>query len=298
MIHFQNIFDHSKPNRLLLYLRILHCLVFGDKFFINLSKLEDAKTQEWKINMIINDGIPILLNSIEKIIHSLSEPQSYSKAFTYIQCLQLFSKWIHFFTFSTATSLSYNKEALSSILKQVIHNRPQGIVIGVPKEVQSSAQPAPQSADKQINSNSLAEYENIFEEEVSNNFYVKLIVSNFHSTVLQFIQNTTKEDFKQFNFTNETETVYINLIEILIVLNEVNPESFKETVQWEYDKSVIMNLIFVEKSKNVRKVVENFFIIQSQYLKSIDIKTKTKAIRDIVNNHILNIYKRIYLGQV
>ena len=49
----------------------------------------------------------------------------------------------------------------------------------------------------------------------------------------------------------------------------MNPDCLRDMITFEQEHSIILNVLFVEKSKFVRKVVENFFIIISQS-KSID----------------------------
>jgi ubiquitin C-terminal hydrolase len=339
-INFQNIFNLSHPNQLLLYLRILNCLVFNDKYFLNLNKLEDSKRSEWKMNLLITDGINLLVDSISELVKKLKK-EAGVRGDIYIsvlvQCLQIFSNWLHYFTFSTAIAISPNKEHLTSTIKMIIHKRPAGITIGVvnqtstsdkkeqvsQKDSSSNATPTfgsphssfsqdiknPSQQNKQQKAFSILgaeEYENNYEEELATQFYIKLIADNIHLTILDFIEFASRgENIPKFS--TETEPVYMSVLEILMILNEINPQAFKDTVAYEVEKGFIINLLFVEKSKFVRKVVENLIIIltQSKALEGSSIvvkikekQIKTNNIKELVMKHILNNYKRIYSESV
>jgi ubiquitin C-terminal hydrolase len=328
LINFTYIFDFSKPNRLLLYLRLINCFIFNDKFFTNLTRLDETKRNEWKMNLLISGGINILVDMVRNIINHLDNisADSYCHIVTLLQCLQIVTKWLHYFTFSTAISLSPNKEALSQTIKQVIYKRPQGIHIGVltagqhgsvtPKNSSSQSHHTPTFGSphssfsegiksKKLNITGAEEYENNYEEELCNGYYLNLITSNFHLTILAFIKLASKQGINE-NYYMENEHIYLNLLEILIILNEMNPEAFRDIINYEVEDSFILNLLFIEKSKYVRKIVENIFTfltvsksIETFQNFQITIRAKVyRTVKEILMIHILNNYERIYSGQV
>ena len=89
-----------------------------------------------------------------------------------------------------------------------------------------------------------------------------------------------------------------------------SPESYKELVKLEMEHNLLINLLFIEKSKYVRKVVETLFILMSQSkisenqnlsVNRFEFKFKDKvykSVREILMVHIINNYKKIYDGQV
>jgi ubiquitin C-terminal hydrolase len=373
ILNFSNIFDITKPNKLLLYLRLISCLIFNDKFFSNVKKLDENKISEWKTNLLITDGLSLVLDSVSKIINLLPQfknHSNYESLETYLMILNILSKWLHFFTFSTAISISPTKETLSSIIKQTIFKRLQGVQIGVcsrsrdgnqlsgkennlnfigngntpnlnapltpgsmtPKSNNTPTFGSPHSSfsedtkskkiQKSFSIIGAEEYDTTFEEEVANSYYFKLICCNLHVDILKFIQFTSTQlnnnninDSSNLNYSiyTEKDQVYLQILEILIILNEINPQALKDTLTYEYSDSIIINLLFVEKCKFVRKIVENLFVILLTQYKSLDqlsvqnivnnipaLKNKTgvKSVKDILMLHILNNYKRIYSGQV
>jgi ubiquitin C-terminal hydrolase len=331
LINFKDIFDINKPNKLLLYLRLINCLIFNDKFFSNLMRFDENKRNEWKMNLLISGGINIIIDLIRNVITHVdnASPNNYSHISSLLQSLEIVTKWLHYFTFSTAISLSLGKEALSSTIKQVINKRPHGVHIGVaspsqggqhgsvtPKNSSSQSHQTPTFGSphssfsegiksKKLNIIGAEEYENNYEEELCNNYYLSLITSNFHITILSFIKLASKEGILE-SYYLENEHIYLNLLEILIILNEMNPEAFRDVINYEVENSIILNLLFIEKSKFVRKVVENIFTsfttsksVETFSNFQITIRGKTyKNVREILMMHILNNYERIYSGQV
>jgi ubiquitin C-terminal hydrolase len=328
LISFNDIFDYSKPNRLLLYLRLINCLIFNDKYFTGLTRLDEVKRNEWKMNLLISGGIGVIIDLVRNIINHLDNinSENYCHIVNLLQSMQIVTKWLHYFTFSTAISLSPNKEALSQTIKQVFYKRPQGVHIGVvstgqqghitPKNSSSQSQHTPTFGSphssfsegiksKKLNITGAEEYENNYEEELCNGYYLSLITTNFHLTILAFIKVASKQGMYD-NYYHENEHIYLNLLEILIILNEMNPEAFRDVINYEVENSIILNLLFIEKSKYVRKIVENIFtsLTVSKSIETfnnfqITIRGKVyKNVKEILMIHILNNYERIYSGQV
>jgi len=125
------------------------------------------------------------------------------------------------------------------------------------------------------------EYET-YDEEISNIFFSNVIQKEFHKQIFYFVSESQKfqlglgklSDYLSI-FQSENEGILLNLLEILMVLNDVkyiiiltinlkfSPDSFKELINFEMEHSLLINLLFTEKSKYVRKVVETLFSLMS-----------------------------------
>ena len=143
--------------KLIINLKLISTAIFNEKYFINTNKLEDSKCLEWKTNFIIIDGttyltsiVKLLLDRISKNNNNyysmyknnykanissnglLNKTDEHSILNTYNsivnnmlnEALYLIIKIIHYFCFSSAISLSSNKELLSNAIKIILNNRP------------------------------------------------------------------------------------------------------------------------------------------------------------------------------
>lgn len=169
-INFSKIFSSENLNITLFNLKVINCLIFNDKFFVNIGKLDDNKKLEWKINLISSDGIENLLKLLFDCIAELDIIKTFSvfnineeeknkqndpsltrsneeepglinininksnarlNIRTLYHILQILSKWVHYFTMCASFTISNLKENLNFVIKQIIQNRPQGLKVGV-----------------------------------------------------------------------------------------------------------------------------------------------------------------------
>lgn len=158
IIKFSNIFRIEDLNNTLFNLKIINCLIFNDKFFTNIGKLDDSKKLEWKINLIASDGIDDVLKLLIKCVEELENLQTSNnqlidkdtinspfndnytsfnkdintnKINVLYQIIQILSKWMHYFTMCASYSIANIKDNINFVVKQIIQNRPSGSKIGV-----------------------------------------------------------------------------------------------------------------------------------------------------------------------
>jgi hypothetical protein len=223
-------------------------------------------------------------------------------------------------TFSATISLAHVKDTLGNIIKMIIQKRPQGISPGFGSGSSPSKDSSPSHATPTFGSRDSSfsdtnkpqikkalitgaeEYDSNYEEEIANSLFISLIESNFHLNLFTFAKFASDSTVIRV-YSQDNESIYLNLIEILIVLTEMNPVAFKEIIDNETSSSLLINILFVEKSKFVRKMIENLFILLSQIklseVNKTELQNKTiKSVKELIIVHILNNYKRIYSDQV
>jgi len=265
-------------------------------------------------------GIKIVIETISEILRNLQEFKD-NPGLTYrLQILQILTKWLHFLTFSATISLAHVKDTLGNIIKMIIQKRPQGLNLGISCGSSPSKDSSPSHATPTFGSRDSSfsdtnkpqikkalitgaeEYDSNYEEEIANSFFFSLIESNFHLNLFTFAKFASDPLIIRA-YSQDNESIYLNMIEILIVLTEMNPVAFKEIIDNETSSSLLINILFVEKSKFVRKMIENLFILLSQIKLSEVNKTELqnkniKSVKELIIVHILNNYKRIYSDQV
>ena len=274
------------------------------------------------MNLLLSNGITLVIETICKLLENIQNINEVSCNLVYkLQTLQILTKWLHFFTFSATVSIAHSKDTLGNIVKMIIQKRPQisnlGIALSSTSKDSSPSQATPtfgsrNSSFSDVNKPQIKkalitgaeEYDSYYEEELANNFFTSLIFKNFHLILFTFATFASEPEIVR-HYSQENESIYLNLIEILIVLTEMNPVAFKEIIQIEVQKSQLINILFIEKSKFVRKMIENLFILLSQIkfteLNKVESHVKDKSVKSVKEQimlHILTNYKRIYSDQV
>lgn len=272
------------------------------------------------MNLLLNNGIKIVIETISEILKNLEYLKNNPGLIYRLQILQILTKWLHFLTFSATISLAHVKDTLGNIIKIIIQKRPQGLNLllcpgSSPSKDSSPSQATPTFGSRDSSFSDMnkpqikkalitgaEEYDSNYEEELANSFFFNLIESNFHLNLFTFAQFASDPTIIK-TYSQENESIYLNLIEILIVLTEMNPVAFKEIIENETNTCLLINILFVEKSKFVRKMIENLFILLSQIklsdMNKADLQNKNiKSVKELIIIHILNNYKRIYSDQV
>ena len=314
-LDLNSIFDTSNINDLLINLKIINTLIFGDCSFHNIKALEEAKRIEWKNNFLFQDGSFYLLKTInillEKLANTISKNNrnDINSIFPYdkenhnnsMETLLICVKFIHFFTLSSALSIANYKESLNNIIKTLLQIRPSDSSIGISNSNTQSKDSTPSNRTPVFGSphnsfdvekknksfvsfsaNPIFDQYDIFEEELSNNFLMRIIQQNIHKIIVSFFQLMHIDELFQ---TSESEKIFYLFFEIHSILNDIDIESFRQLLIKEVEGNLLLEFLYKKNtSKYVRKMIENMLIILSQ-IKILDKQSNDKL---LVNQNILD----------